>query len=88
MNTKQICGLIVALCVAAVCCPGGFFGIEEWKSDQREIHRWDPDEHQLSGRIVGAKLWCRRYPFAPIRFRCAGYLALCSLEAAECAFAR
>ena len=35
-------------------CPGGFFGIEEWKLDQREIHEWDPDEHQFSGGIIGA----------------------------------
>ena len=65
-------------------CPGGFSGIEEREFDQRDIRLCDPDEHQLSGRIVGAKLWRRRYPFAPIRFRRPGCLAL--LEADDCAF--
>jgi hypothetical protein len=33
MNAKQIYGVIVALCVAAVSARG-LFGIEEWKFDQ------------------------------------------------------
>ena len=56
MNSKQICGADCRSVCGSGCCPGGFFGIEEWKPDQGEIHGWDPDEHHLSGRIVGAKL--------------------------------
>ena len=56
MNAKQMCGAIVALCVGSGGCPRGFFGIEEWKFDQREIHGRDPDQHQLPGRVVSAEL--------------------------------
>ena len=83
MNTKQVCGLIVALSVAAVCARADSLELKNGSLINGKFVGGTQTEHQLSGRIVGAKLWCRRYPFAPIRFRCAGYLAFCSLKAAE-----
>jgi hypothetical protein len=56
MYTKKICGLIVAVGCGGDCCVGGFFGIEEWKSDQGRVRGCDSDEHQLPGKLFGTNL--------------------------------
>ena len=86
INSRRICGMIVALSLAAV----------SGRADSLELKNGSFINGKFMGGTqtslsfqVGSSAQsydCRRYPFAPIRCRCAGYLAVGSLEAAECAF--
>ena len=56
MNTKQICGLIIALSVAAVSARADSLELKNGSLIKGKFMGGTADEHQLSGRIVGAKL--------------------------------
>ena len=85
MDAKQIGGVIVALCVAVVAA----------RADSLELKNGSLIKGNFMGGTqasitfqVGSSVqsYDIANPFAPIRFRSTGCLALHSLEAADCAF--
>ena len=56
MNAKQICGVIVALCVAAVAARADSLELKNGSLIKGKFMSGTQTEHQLSGRVVSAEL--------------------------------